>query len=292
MDAAVALCEGGVVAPQITSSPVRVGDLTFDTRQVGEPGGTPVILLHGFPATSATWSGVLPVLAEAGCWAVAPDQRGYSPGARPPQVEDYATDLLAADVIGLVDALGASTFHLVGHDWGASVAWLVASTYPDRVASLTAVSVPHLGSYGRAVHTDPEQRRMSAYYAEFRRTPDMADVLLADDARRLRGVYGELPGDLVETYLQHLRRPGALDAALHWYRAMTSGLGATENVTVPTTFIWSDADDFIGPVAAHGCGEFVDADFRYVELEGVSHWVPELRPQVVAAEILRHVANA
>lgn len=277
------------MAPQITSAPVRVGDLTFDTRQVGEPGGVPIVLLHGFPATSASWSGILPVLAEAGCWAVAPDQRGYSPGARPQEVEQYATDRLADDVIGLVDALGASTFHLVGHDWGASVAWLVASTHPDRVASLTAVSVPHLGSYGRAVHEDPEQRRMSAYYAEFRRTPDMAELLLADDARRLREVYGELPGDLVETYVRHLREPGALDAALHWYRAMSGALGATQKVTVPTTFIWSDADAFIGPVAAHGCGEFVEGDFRYVELEGVSHWVPELRPHVVAAEILRHV---
>lgn len=291
MDVVAALCEGGVMAPLITSSPVRVGDLTFDTLQVGEPGGVPVVLLHGFPATSATWSGVLPVLAEAGIWALAPDQRGYSPGARPEQVEEYGTDRLAADVIGLADAIGAETFHLVGHDWGASVAWLVASTRPDRVASLTAVSVPHLGSYGRAVHDDPEQRRMSSYYAEFRRTPDMAELLLADDARRLREVYGDLPGDLVETYVRHLSEPGALDATLNWYRAMTAGLGATRKVTVPTTFIWSDADAFIGPVAAHGCGEFVDADFRYVELPGVSHWVPELRPHVVAAEILRHVTR-
>ncbi|WP_344203316.1 alpha/beta hydrolase [Aeromicrobium alkaliterrae] len=276
---------------QLRRSVVSTGDLTFDTVQTGDTSGTPVILLHGFPATSATWAEVLPALGEAGCWAVAPDQRGYSPGARPTDTEDYATDRLAADVIGLADALGIDTFHLVGHDWGASVAWVVAATRPDRVRSLTAVSVPHLGAYGRAVREDPEQRAMSAYYAEFRRTPDMAEVLLADDARRLREVYGDLPAGHVETYLQHLGEPGALDAALQWYRAMGSDLSTLPHVTVPTTFVWSDADAFIGPVAAAGCPEFVDGPFRYVELTGVSHWVPETRPHVVATEVLRHVSG-
>ncbi|WP_229052069.1 alpha/beta fold hydrolase [Aeromicrobium sp. Leaf350] len=276
---------------QIRRTPVAVDGFQLDTVQVGDPTGVPIVLLHGFPATSATWSGVLPVLAAAGCWAVAPDQRGYSPGARPERVEDYATERLAADVLELVDALGASSFHLVGHDWGASVAWVVAALNPDRVASLTAVSVPHLGAYGRAVRDDPEQRRMSSYYAEFRRTPDMADLLLADDARRLRDVYGDLDAEHVETYLRHLSRPGALDAALSWYRAMTGELAELPQVTVPTTFVWSDADAFIGPVAARACHEFVGGEFRYVELEGVSHWVPEQRPHVVAAEILRLVAR-
>src|SRR5690349_7295349 len=131
--------------------PVAVGDLTFDVRTDGPEDGVPTLLLHGFPETSASWTAVVPRLTEAGLRIVAPDQRGYSPGARPEGVEHYAIDRLAADVVGVADAQGWDTFHLVGHDWGAAVAWYVAAHHSDRLRSLTALSVPHLAAYNRAL---------------------------------------------------------------------------------------------------------------------------------------------
>src|SRR5688500_5204476 len=124
--------------------PVAVGDLTFDVRTLGPEDGEPVMLLHGFPETSLSWTAVAPLLAEAGFHVIAPDQRGSSPDARPTSVADYAIDHLVADVLSIADVLDLGRFHLVGHDWGASVGWVLAAHHPDRLRTFTAVSVPHL----------------------------------------------------------------------------------------------------------------------------------------------------
>ncbi len=138
---------------------VAIGDLTFDVRIAGPDDGTPVVLLHGFPTTSLSWSSVVPALADAGLRVVAPDQRGYSPGARPAEVAAYATDRLAQDVVSLADALGLDRFHLVGHDWGAAVAWYVAAHHGHRLETLTTFSVPHLAAYNAALAHDADCRR-------------------------------------------------------------------------------------------------------------------------------------
>jgi pimeloyl-ACP methyl ester carboxylesterase len=272
------------------TTPVTVGDLTFDVRMVGPEDGDAVILLHGFPENSLSWSGVAPVLAGAGLRVIAPDQRGYSPGARPAGVDSYTTDVLADDVVGLADALGIGTFHLVGHDWGAAVSWVTAVRHRERLQTLTAVSVPHLAAYGAALQGDADQQQRASYIGLLRQAGKAEELLLEDDAQRLRAMYlGHVRPAQIDSYVEQLSAPGALTAALNWYRAMRSDLGSLPPVTVPTTFVWSDEDQAIGRAAAERCGEFVDADFRFVELTGISHWIPEQDSEELAEAILARI---
>ncbi len=270
--------------------PVTVGDLTFDVRTLGPDDGEAVVLLHGFPETSLSWSAVAPTLADAGFRVVAPDQRGYSPDARPTDVSDYAMEHLVGDVLGLADALGLDGFHLVGHDWGAAVAWVVAAHHGDRVRSLVAVSVPHLAAYNAALRGDSDQQERASYIGLMRQEGKAEDVLLEDDGRRLRAMYdGKIPATHVDAYVDFFLDRAALTGALAWYRAMTAALAETPSVSVPTTYVWSDGDWAIGRASAEACGEHVTGSFRFVELDGVSHWIPEEVPDDLAAAILERV---
>ena len=163
-----------------------VGDLTFDVRVDGPEDGRPVLLLHGFPETSASWASVTPLLTQAGLRTYAPDQLGYSPGARPGEVEAYSMQNLAQVTADLMTALEIPVADVVGHDWGANVAWTLAAWHSDRVRSLTAVSVPHPAAYTVAYRADPEQKERSAYIRLFWQEGRAEEVLLADDGRRLR----------------------------------------------------------------------------------------------------------
>ena len=270
-----------------STRPVPVGDLVFDLRESGPADGDPVILLHGFPETSLSWTSVAARLADAGLRVIAFDQRGYSAGARPTDVASYSTDLLAGDVLGVADALGLDTFHLVGHDWGSAVAWVVAGRHPDRVRTLTAVSVPHLTAYNAALRDDPVQQQKASYISFMRQEVKAEELLLADDARRLTAIYGDdVPVALVVRYVAHLAEPGALTAALNWYRAMGAGLAETPRTQVPTTFVWGEDDQAIGRVPAEACGDHVDADYRFVELAGIGHWIPEQAADSLAEAII------
>ena len=268
------------------SERVRVGELSFDMRVGGPADGPAVLLLHGFPENASMWSGVEPALHAAGLRTIAPDQRGYSPGARPAGVEAYSMHRVVADALGLLDAYGLGRAHVLGHDWGAAVGWNLAGRHPDRVATLTAVSVPHPASHAGALRDDEDQQRRSGYIAVFRR-PDAADLLLAEDARRLRAMFGPVPA---EDFVRPLTAPGALTGPLNWYRAMSrrdlDGLGP---ITVPTTYVWGTDDLAVGRAAAEDCANHVAADYRFVELPGVSHWVPEQEPDTVARLALERI---
>lgn len=265
----------------------RIGEWDFDLELHGPPAGRPVVLLHGFPETAACWRPVAEMLAEHGIRTVSPNQRGYSPGARPLAVADYAMENLVADVIGLLDVLGVERVDLVGHDWGAAVAWAAAGMRPDRVRSLTAVSTPHPAAFGRALSRDGEQRQKSAYIELLQREGVAEKALLDNDGRRLRGVFGDdVPPDLVAEHLAALSDPAALTGALNWYRAMGRWAGDDQPTRVPTTYIWGAQDQALGRAGAHACGDHVSADYRFVELPDVGHWIPEQRPEVIVAEIL------
>ena len=266
--------------------------LTFDVRVAGPEDGTPVVLLHGFPQSSLSWEQVIERLDGSGLRLVAPDQRGYSPRARPAEVGAYSIDRLAGDVLAVADALLGPRFHLVGHDWGASVGWYVAAHHPDRVASLTALSVPHLAAFGWALAHDEEQQSLSAYLQRFRRPEQAETDLLADDARALREIYdGAVAADDVEAYVA-LMRGGALTPALGWYRAMGRELAQTPPVRVPTTYLWGERDRATSAAAAQRCGDHVGADYRFVPLPGGTHWTPDESPDQVAAEVLARVTSA
>lgn len=265
--------------------------LTFDVYLGGPDEGAAVLLLHGFPQHSGEWALVAPTLHEAGLRTVALDQRGYSPGARPPETAAYRMSECVADPVAVLDALQVETVHVVGHDWGALVGWHLAGRHPDRVRTLTAVSAPHPLALSAAA-ADPDQRERSSYIRLFRQPGRAEQVLLADGARRLRAMLDGVPPDRIEGYLRPLREPDALTATLQWYRAMSpadlEGLGP---VTVPTTFVWSDHDLAIGRTAAEGCAAHVTGDFAFVELSGVTHWIPEEAAEAVSEAALDRIGE-
>ncbi|PZG07368.1 alpha/beta hydrolase [Micromonospora craterilacus] len=268
--------------------------LRFDVIAGGPEQGEPVLLLHGFPQHSGEWAEVVPALHAAGLRTYALDQRGYSPGARPEAVEAYRLAELVADAVAVLDALGVGTAHVVGHDWGAVVGWALAAGHPDRVRTLTAVSVPHPAAMAHALAEDPQQKARSAYMLLFRQPGVAEKTLLALGATGLRRLlHGVGDAARVATYADPMREPGALTAALNWYRAMSRAeLAATGPVAVPTSYVWSDRDVAIGRPAAEACAAHVVGDYQFVELPGVSHWIPDEAPTPLVEAILARVRPA
>ncbi|GAC1329573.1 MAG: alpha/beta hydrolase [Mycobacteriales bacterium] len=271
---------------------IPAGEFTFTARESGPGTGPLVLLLHGFPQSSHEWRHQLAALGAAGYHAVAPDLRGYSPGARPEGVEKYRAAELVADVVGMADALCAKRFHLVGHDWGAAVAWQVAGREGDRLASLTAVSVPHPVAMTAAMGSDEEQRAKSSYIKLFRVEGKAEDLLLEDDARRLVGMlrgYDFAPAE-IEEYVGRLRDRATLTAALNYYRAFgRADVESMGPVRTPTLYVWGSADQALGRSAAEATGRHVQGPYRFEALEGISHWVPEEAAGRLTELVLAHV---
>lgn len=271
-------------------SRVRVGDFEFDVDIGGPADGVPVLLLHGFPETKAAWRPLTTILTGAGLRVIAPNQRGYSAGARPAIADDYGIEHLVSDVIGLLDALGVSDIHLVGHDWGAVVAWFVAAKHPDRVRTLTAASIPHPAAFNWALRHDEDQQRRSAYFRLFRKEGAAERVLLAGNSRRLRAMFGEgIDSALVDEHVRLLSEPGALTAALAWYRAMSAEFATLAPVGVPTTYVWGGEDTAVGRAAAERCGQYLSGPYRFVELADANHWIPEQATAELADAVLDRV---
>ena len=280
---------------EIAMTQIAVGDFTFDVRTAGPADGEVVILLHGFPQTSYEWRDQLRALGEAGFRAVAPDQRGYSPGARPDGVEPYVIPLLVTDILGLADAIGAERFHVVGHDWGAVVAWALAVAAPSRVITTNPVSVPHPDAFSRVLN-DPSscQPEASAYF-DLLVQPDSEDGFLADDHARLRAIYTGIEDDAIEEYVRVLGSKAALGAALNWYRANIADRDLQGSVvgpvTVPTMFTWSDGDTALCVDGARLTAEYVEGPYRFEVLEGVSHWVPDLAAEQMSSLLVDHISS-
>lgn len=274
---------------------IEVGDLEFDATVAGPTTGPVVILLHGFPQTRRCWRHQIPALAAVGYRVVAPDQRGYSPGARPATVTDYAIGPLVSDVLAFIDWTGADRAHVVGHDWGASVAWQVAGRHRERLLSVTPISVPHPLAFTAALKDPASDQGDRSWYFEWFAGPDSERQFLADDAAQLRAVYTAtgLSEIDAQAYVAELGTPEALGAALNWYRAsgveLLDGLGP---ITVPTMHIWSTDDLALGPEGAHATGDHVDGPYRFEVLEGVGHWIPELAPDACTALLIDHLAEA
>jgi pimeloyl-ACP methyl ester carboxylesterase len=275
---------------------VAARGMTFQVLVDGPEHGEPVVLLHGFPQSAREWDAQLPALAAAGFRAIAPDQRGYSPGARPTEIDAYARDELVDDVLAIADALGIERFHVVGHDWGGFVAWSLAWARPERVRTLTAVSVPHPAAFAAAYEVDAEQQAKSVYLDWFRADGHEPEAtMLAGDAAGLRAAFeGAVPAESVDAYVEQHREPGALTAALAWYRAMVPGsfVGTLGSVQVPTLYVWSDADIALGRVAAERTGDHVTGPYRFEVLRGVTHWIPEQAPDELNRLLLEHLASA
>jgi len=267
---------------------VPVNGLRFELAEQGAPDGRPILLLHGFPQTYRAFDALAArlVTATTPLRLLAPNQRGYSPGARPADPAEYAAADLVDDVIGLLDAVGVEHVDIVGHDWGALVGWYLAAGHPDRVRTLTAVSVPHPAALATALGQSAEQRKMSEYVTLFRDPVKAARVLLEEDARRLRRLYRPLSQSAMEPYLSVLGEPAALTAALNWYKAAKLSAGsAVPAVEVPVVYVWSTADAAVSRAAAERCVEHVAGPYRFVVLDGVSHWIPDEAPDELAAAL-------
>lgn len=269
---------------------IEANGMRFRTRFAGDR-GEPVILLHGFPETSHMWTGLMPRLAEAGFRCVAPDQRGYSPGARPEGVEQYRTEELAKDVVAIADTVGfTGRFHLIGHDWGAGAGWRVVQDYPERIASWTSLSIPHPASYG-AGYEDPDQQEKGKYIQFFLKPDEPEQALSANDYEQLRNVWTESSSEEVEEYLSVFSQPGALTAALNWYRAnfgSGQGLGGQATVDTPTLLLWGKNDPAVGPATTRRHNDYMTGPSKFVELDA-GHWLVQEKPDIVYAEILEHL---
>jgi pimeloyl-ACP methyl ester carboxylesterase len=277
---------------QITTGP----HLVFDALVEGPVGAPLVLLLHGFAESLHTWRRQMPALAQAGYRAVAPSQRGYSPRARPDPADtaNYHFDRLVGDAMDLVAASGYAgrRFHLVGHDWGGSIAWGIADRHPDRVASLTVLSRPHPNAFNRALAmTDGEQARRSRHHTAFL-DPDAGRVVLADDARWLRErlAASGVPAAAIDEHLSVLGNAPAMEAALAWYRARGAIRSPLGVIRVPTLYVWGDADDTVGRVAAEGTVDFVSAPYRFEVLPGVGHFVADQASERLNKLLLPHLA--
>lgn len=264
------------------------GELVLDAVATGPADGPLVVLLHGFPQSSWSWRHVWPALAGAGYRVVAPDLRGYSPDARPTDVGAYRMAHLVGDALAVIDAAtpAGGPAHLVGHDWGAAIAWHTAARHPDRLRTLTAVSVPHPLAFVEALTADADQRRRSQYMRDWQ-SPGTETSLLAGG---LEQVFGGVPAVDVERCLAAMREPGALTAALAYYRAQSradlDGLGP---VSVPTLHVWSDQDAALGRAGAEGTAVHVAGPYRFEVLTGVSHWVPEQAAGPLTELLLQHL---
>jgi pimeloyl-ACP methyl ester carboxylesterase len=272
----------------------RRDGLTFDVIDAGPSDGEPVVLLHGFPQDCTAWNGVAPALHREGLRTLAPDQRGYSPMARPRTRKHYALRETTKDVLALLDAAGLDRAHVVGHDWGGIAAWALGAWHPDRVRTLTVLSVPHPAAMAKAMVTSDQALR--SYYMALFQLPLLPErLLLAGNGAALRRVLrrGGLPDDAVDRYVARMREPGALSSALGWYRALPwSGRDPVGTVRVPTLHLWSTGDAFLGRAATEATGQFVDAPYRLEVLDDVTHWIPELAPDRVAELVTAHVRTA
>ncbi|MCU1700108.1 MAG: Alpha/beta hydrolase [Mycobacterium sp.] len=253
---------------------------TFQVRDEGPTGGEIVVLLHGFPQTSKSWDAVTPGLHEAGYRTLVFDQRGYTPSARPRGRFAYRISALVGDVAALVAAVG-SPVHLVGHDWGAIVAWATAAGRPELLRTLTAVSVPHSRAYLRSLLSSTQALK-SYYMAMFqipwlpaavpRRFPKLIDRILRKsgmDDEAIRQVHT----DVIDG--------GALNPAVNWYRAIPfSSQRYIQRVSVPTTYVWSTDDIALSRRCAELCQRYVTGPYRFEVVDG-SHWIPEEHPDLV-----------
>jgi pimeloyl-ACP methyl ester carboxylesterase len=268
-----------------------VGGFEFTLDTAGSADGPPVLLLHGFPQTRYMWHDQLRSIAAAGFRGSAPDQRGYSQGARPLEIASYKTDLLIADALALMTSCGAHRFHLVGHDWGGQLAWLIAAQNPDRVVTLTVLSRPHPGAFARAMVDDPQQAKRSRHHRGFRE-PGAAEHLREDNFKILRSVMERegLAPDGLDVYFRTLGEAGALEAAINWYCANDIA-SAAPPVSMPTLYIWGTADGTVGRVAAELTQQFVNGPYRFVQIEGGGHFVVDQFSDRITQLLIAHLRS-
>lgn len=273
---------------------IRANGMTFRCRTAGDS-GEPVVLLHGFPETTHMWIELMDVLAGAGYRCLAPDQRGYSPGARPDDVAAYGYDELVSDVFALADAVGSARFHLIGHDWGAIVGW--AAVHVDggkRIGSWTSFSIPHYVGFARATYEAPDGDLYRGILTGLM-TEGVFEGMVQNSPDAFRATWTQSSPEQVADYMAVLGQPGAMRAAANWYRASNAHKRALESadapfgpVSLPTLLLKGTKDPYVLGLTVELAAPFMTGEYRIVELDA-GHWLAQEEPQRVADEVLAHL---
>jgi pimeloyl-ACP methyl ester carboxylesterase len=266
---------------------VRGHGVELAVRDEGE--GQPVLLLHGFPDSSLLWRHQIPALTGAGMRAIAPDLRGFGESDKPQETEAYVIPNSARDMVALLDALEIDRAHVVGHDFGSVLAWVLAAVAPERVERLVVMSVGHPATSSLRTIADREM----AWYQLLFQFEGVAEELLTRDDWKLFREWLRDDGD-VERYIGDLSRPGALTAGLNWYRAnlaprLELSRSPLPSVAAPTLALWSSGDNYLSEHRMVGSREYVTGSWRYERIEGASHWMQLDAPDRINELLLDHL---
>ena len=276
---------------------ISANGVTLHCAESGPEDGPLVVLLHGFPEFWFAWREYLGPLAERGFRVVAPDQRGYNLSSKPENPDAYWLEVAAADVFALADVVGRERFHVVGHDWGGSVAWTMAGLEPKRLLSAAMLQAPHPAVWLNAMRTDPLQRQKSRY-VQILRLPWLSEMTLkignfAALARAFRTATRPeaFPPETIDVYREAWRQPGAVTGMLNWYRALYVAEPLTPapgSLTPPTLILWGDRDDLAVPRMADDSAALCK-NVRLRHLSQASHWVIHDAPDLVRDALLDHL---
>jgi pimeloyl-ACP methyl ester carboxylesterase len=270
---------------------IDTNGIQLHTAQMGPPEGEPVILLHGFPEAWFGWEEQILALAEAGFRVIAPDQRGYNLSTKPSGVENYQTKNLVKDIIGMARSLNLDSFYLAGHDWGAMVAWSLATIAPRRIKRLAIANVPHPAVFSQYLRTHPSQM-IKSWYALFFQLPWIPERFVK--ARNWKFLLNAMPKywdeEQKDRYRKAWNQPGAITAMINWYRAAFAGAPLreqTRQVEPETLIIWGKKDPHLSWQMAEPSLEFC-RDGRLVYFEDASHWVQHDKAEQVSQLLIDH----
>ena len=269
---------------------INLDKFIFNCRVAGvENKGEAVILLHGFPETSRMWYQLMPILANEGFKVIAPDQRGYSQGARPLKISDYTIDKLSKDITDIADAFQLEKFHLIGHDWGSAVGWYTVSINADRIISWTALSVPHLDAFFESIATDKEQQQKSQYMSFFKKPilPELYFKIFG--YKYLKDIWRKSSTLEIEKYLEVFKQRGALKASLNWYRAnINNSNNMIGNIDTSTLILYGIKDMAIGEKSVDESAKYLNGEYNIEKLDA-GHWLIQESFESISNSILKHL---
>ena len=267
---------------------MKIDGMTFSIREAGmENDGELIVFLHGFPESSIIWEKTMKKCADLGYRCIAPDQRGYSQGARPKGYENYAVNILAEDVFKFAEN---EKIHLVGHYFGAVVGWTAVAMHPEKIISWTALSVPYWPAYFWAIQNDPEQQKKGAYAKMFQEAGKPEQILAANDYAALRKLWTGFDENIIKEYLGIFSSDNALTSVANWYRALfmvDSGVQYS-SVNIPTMFIWGNQDLAIGRAGVEKNHEYMKGEYQFKELNA-GHWLTEFNEPEISSLIVKHI---
>ena len=269
---------------------VKTKDFTFTCRVGGmENDKGTIFLLHGFPETSRMWNDLIKVLENEGYRIIAPNQRGYSKGARPSKVSDYTIDKLSQDVINIANEFNIDRFHLVGHDWGSAVGWYIVSKYSDRIITWSALSVPHLDAFVYSMRNDKTQKKKSKYI-KFFNMPILPEIYFKIFSyRNLRKIWRKSSESEITSYLETFKQRRALKSALNWYRAnFKNDKSVIGNIFIPTLIIYGINDITIDGISVDNSEKYLKGGYRIEKLNS-GHWLIQESFKEVSNSILEHI---